>query len=132
MIIKDDTITFKSYPENYVKEKSGVKPNTVRWLTPHERDELQAAKEKLTRIRIVETPPKGAVPDAAIVMDSFTRELTDIHEVTSQREMGERKYLYVFSWKDVTPCTCPSCSGIEDASDGYAIKPRTTKGIKDV
>jgi len=42
MQIKDNTIIFKSTPDHWEKEHSGVKPNTVRYLNADEWDEFKA------------------------------------------------------------------------------------------
>lgn len=43
MRIKDNTIIFKSKPEHWIKEHSGLKPNTVRYLDVVEWDEYMLA-----------------------------------------------------------------------------------------
>jgi len=40
MTIKDNTIIFKSKPDHWEKEHSGVKPNTVRYLNADEWEEF--------------------------------------------------------------------------------------------
>jgi len=42
MQIKDNTIIFKSPPDHWEKEHSGLKSNTVRYLNADEWDELKA------------------------------------------------------------------------------------------
>ncbi len=85
MKIEGNTVIFRSTPSMYVKEESGVKPNTVRILDFCEVCTLLRTKGKIEYIRIEESGTER----------SFTRELTDI------TDMGEilGKSIFVFSWR---------------------------------
>ena len=84
MKIECDTIVFKSYPDRWQREKSGDKPNTVRWLT-HEESDIVNDIDRITRIVLVNT----------LTNERFTRIIHDrdfLGEVLGQ-------WLWVFSWQ---------------------------------
>ena len=74
-----NTICFKSIPENYVKEKSGVKNNTLRLVT----DETKFIFLKdCTHIKIVNTETQ----------ESFTREIRDLTYLDNY---------VIITWRDI-------------------------------
>jgi hypothetical protein len=87
MEIMGTCIVFKSNPENYLKEKYGSKPNTVRCLENTEWVELQDSMKKLKKIWIVNDDTG----------EHFERELTDITNwVVDELQDIE---VWIFSWK---------------------------------
>ena len=81
MKIVKDTITFKSHPEFFLKEKYGSKPNTARILPPMELHKFNSVSEHIGFIEIVNTDTG----------ESFKRELTDI---------SRYKDMVIFSWRN--------------------------------
>lgn len=81
MKICDKTIIFKSTPDNWIKEKSGVKANTVRYLDAYEWDEVK--DRKIQNIQIVNTETH----------QTFTREISDI-TIANIKKVP----VWVFSW----------------------------------
>ena len=77
------TIEFKSTEDNYSKEASGKKNNTVRYLSPEEGKEVMDNRFNIKYIRI----------KCVDGIQSFLRELTDITTV----EMTTPN-VYIFSW----------------------------------
>jgi len=67
MMNQNNTIHFKSIPENYEKEKDGRKPNTLRTLQSY--TEHLFSEETEPKIIIIENSETGAF---------FTRQITDI------------------------------------------------------
>ena len=89
MRIQDKTIIFKSLPEHWQKEHSGIKPNTVRHLDADEYEALVRADVEY--IKIVNT----------VTHEAFTREIEDI----TCGIVGKMP-VWVFSWghyADVEP-----------------------------
>ena len=84
------TIEFKSIKSNYVKEQSGIKPNTVRVLNPEEQASFKFIWEQINYIKITYSPYNG---------QCFVRRLIDITEF----EIEELKpnMLYIFSWRQL-------------------------------
>ena len=78
-------IVFKSNPENYLKEKYGAKPNTVRILSNTEWCGFQDLLDKLKTIMIVNSDTG----------QSFERELRDITEWNINDDIE----VWIFSWK---------------------------------
>ena len=78
-------IVFKSNPENYLKEKYGAKPNTVRILSNTEWCDFQDSLKKLKTIMIVNSDTG----------QSFERELRDITEWNINDDIE----VWIFSWK---------------------------------
>ena len=81
------TIEFKSNSDNFEKEVSGIKPNTVRFLNDGETDLMEKCSEHIEYIRIVRNNEIGRI-------DSFVRKLTDI---TLFKIDGIK--FYIFSWE---------------------------------
>ena len=77
------TIEFKSTEDNYRKEASGEKSNTVRYLSSDEEKEVMDSCPNIKYIRI----------KCVDGNQSFVRELTDI---TMFELMGIKTY--IFSW----------------------------------
>ena len=77
---------FKSTPENYNKELSGVKNNTCRVLSQREIEELYS-EQGLDFIEIVNTETK----------QSFTRKLRDITKLVSTM-LPDGYRIYIFTW----------------------------------
>ena len=83
-----DTIIFKSNPEFYEKEQSGLKCNTVRVF---EDDELKILDE-------MDDYPKNIMIKNKVTRECFKRKVTDVTIV------GMWEPIYIFSWKDIL-CT---------------------------
>lgn len=80
MIIIGDVIQFKSIDRFFVKEKVGIKNNTVRMLDSNERDEFFDKLRYLKTIRITTSD----------LNEAFDREIQDVSFY------GE---LVIFTWK---------------------------------
>ncbi len=83
------TIEFKSEPEFYIKESSGIKNNTVRMVTATEDKEILSLRDNIKFIRIINT-------DDRISTDSFVRSLTDI---TRYNCKNISQVIYIFTWE---------------------------------
>ena len=93
MKIEDTTIEFKSTPDKFYTERSGLKSNTIRRISMwSELKEFEAfyqrylhnktiVHQELYRIRIINT----------LTREEFTRTITDITQFED---------LFVFSWMD--------------------------------
>ena len=83
MYIENDTIHFKSGEPYYTKEKSGIKNNTVRFISDEEHDIILDVINNLQYICITN-----------IMGDHFARTLSDItiFKVNSI-------IIYIFSWR---------------------------------
>lgn len=75
---KVSVIQFHSFASMYKKEKSGVKPNTVRWMNDTEANELNESNPEY--IEIVELLNPG---------EHFMRKLTDVTRFND---------IIIFSW----------------------------------
>ncbi len=82
------TIEFKSKPEFYIKESSGIKNNTVRFITDDEDKKILSIFDDIKYIRIVNT-------DDRISTDSFVRTLTDITRYVCKDNL---QIIYIFTW----------------------------------
>ena len=74
-------IIFRSNPENYLKEKSGKKPNTVRFTDDWKKYSVWSVYDRATHIKIIHTENPNRI---------FTRKLTD---KTTYKDLA------IFSWK---------------------------------
>ena len=81
MYIENNTIFFKSFPQHYLKEKRGIKPNTMRIMSDSE--------DKLIQI----SPINYIYIEDSCDGDSFVRALTDITRFTHDNII-----YYIFSW----------------------------------
>jgi hypothetical protein len=63
----DEIVGFKSYPEFYMKEKKGIKPNTVRLVDVDDKRFQKLRNGEYSRIRIINTQTK----------EYFEREIID-------------------------------------------------------
>ena len=72
-----NAVVFRSIPENYEKEKSGAKPNTVRKITLDSIGEIGAVK------------PTHIIVENTLTSDLFIRKLTDV---------TQWKEITIFSW----------------------------------
>jgi len=88
MRIEGSTIIFKSDEWFYLKEKHGVKPNTVRVLNVDEYNKIM--KTGLKKIRIVHKQN----PE-----EYFEREITDISDISPIVGACGGKFIFIFSWK---------------------------------
>jgi len=79
----DLVIVFKSTKDNYKKESSYAKRNTVRIVDESEDIDINACKNELKYIEIVNTKTG----------DTILRKLTDI-----TRFVNEGTVIYIFSW----------------------------------
>jgi hypothetical protein len=88
MYIENDTIHFKSDEPYYIKEKSGIKKNTVRYIPINEIAEkiIPVGMHNIINICITNSMTK----------ESFTRKLTDIS--TMNIKTGISIVFYIFSW----------------------------------
>ena len=84
MEIKGDTIVFKSTGINYMKEKSGVKLNTVRIVSDEEHNIIQKNINYISHILIKKV-------DSDMY---FKRKLSDISILKAQGVI-----IYIFSWR---------------------------------
>jgi len=80
------TIEFKSLHVNYIKEASGIKPNTVRIVDVEEDAEIQRNIKNINYIRISDT-------DTTICKSSFVAEIKDITKFSTHGLI-----IYIFSW----------------------------------
>jgi len=80
------TIEFKSLPEFYDKEVSGIKSNTVRVTDAEEDAEIQRNIKSIKYIRISNT-------DTTMCKSSFVATLKDITKFQSHGLI-----IYIFSW----------------------------------
>lgn len=85
MEITGNTIIFKSSPRCFLKERYGIKPNTVRIIPEQEKENFDKKFHTLEYIEIV-----NADTDKRI-----RRELTDI----SYHDFGNGAIVYIFSWE---------------------------------
>ncbi len=83
------TIEFKSEPEFYIKESSGIKNNTVRMVNAEEDKKILSVLDDIKFIRIVNT-------DNRISTDSFVRTLTDITRYVCK---DIYQIVYIFTWE---------------------------------
>ena len=98
MKINNNLIVFKSHPGPFVDERDGIKPNTVRLLTPVEAEQVEEKWGCIDFIIIKKSTGE----------EQFKRVLRNISDVTES--MGEQfknqifpNRLYVFSWDIDTP-----------------------------
>lgn len=84
MEIKGNTICFKSDRVYYIKEESGLKPNTIRQL---DAEEKIVFLNNLCRIKLIK------------IVCSENEQLHFIRELSDISFMGE---WIIFSWKDAT------------------------------
>lgn len=77
-------IEFKSTPEEYVKEESGIKSNTVRIMDIYDFADTLEQKDEIKYIKVTNTKTG----------ETFMRGLTDI----STYESGVVQ-MFIFSWK---------------------------------
>jgi len=108
MKIKDNTIIFKSKPEHWDKEHSGVNPNTIRYLNADEWQEFQAGDVQY--ISIVNTENGH----------TFHRKLMDV-----SCAVIEGQPVFVFSWdhekfveKDYVTCLRKRTQVLREVNDG--------------
>lgn len=83
------TIQFKSEPDFFDKEHSGIKNNTVRFVTKEEDKKILSIIDNIKYIRITNT-------DNRICTTSFTRSLTDITRYVNPQDL---KVIYIFTWE---------------------------------
>lgn len=83
------TIEFKSEPEFFDKEQSGVKNNTVRLVTNTEDKKILSMLDDIKYIRIVNT-------NDIMYTSSFVRTLTDITRCVNPNDL---KIIYIFTWE---------------------------------
>ncbi|MHC1571566.1 MAG: hypothetical protein ACXQTL_02220 [Methanosarcinales archaeon] len=88
MKIEGDTVIFKSEPQYFYKEESGLKRNTVKILNTAEHKTLLMAQP--SRIRIVNTCEP---------QEYFEHELTDLSNISTLFEVCEDRFVFVFSWR---------------------------------
>lgn len=80
-------IGFKSIPKYYIKEMSGLKPNTVRKLSVDEQAQFDAVEHKIVEVKITNTD----------TMNYFRREITDIS--TFPLELPYTGVMHIISWE---------------------------------
>lgn len=108
MKIKNNTIIFKSNPEHWTKEHSGLKPNTVRYLNAEEWEEYFVSN----------------VPYISIINNmtgqTFTRNITDV-----TCAVIEMQPVFIFSWdhekfveKDYVTCLRKGTQVLREGNDG--------------
>jgi hypothetical protein len=82
-------IEFKSTPDMFEKEESGVKNNTVRFVNKDEDKEILAIISNIKSIRIINT-------NNIMCEISFVRIITDITRYINPDDL---KILYIFTWR---------------------------------
>ena len=82
-------IEFKSIPDIFDKERSGIKNNTVRFVNEDEDKEILAIINNIKSIRIINT-------NNIICDTSFVRTITDITRYVNPDDL---KILYIFTWR---------------------------------
>ena len=82
-------IEFKSIPDVFDKEQSGIKNNTIRFVNKDEDKEILAIINNIKSIRIINT-------NDIICETSFTRIITDITRYVNPDDF---KILYIFTWR---------------------------------
>ena len=82
-------IEFKSEPDIFEKEQSGIKKNTVRFVNKDEDKEILAIINNIKSIRIIKK-------DDIICETSFVRTITDI---TRYLNSDDLKVIYIFTWR---------------------------------
>lgn len=106
------TVEFKSTPENYKKEKSGLKPNTLRKIDQND-DRFITLRDKgkidykFIDIKIINTRTGK----------SFEREITDYTEydgyaIISWKHIDSIKDFGTIRIYDKKKCTCDKCMGL--------------------
>ncbi len=99
MEIENDTIIFKSAHTHWVKEKSGSKPNTVRYIPLPEVHQYMIQLDEINGKMFV-TPQEIEVKKIRIINtatgDVFERELTDV--TFAEVNMMPA---FIFSWQPV-------------------------------
>jgi hypothetical protein len=118
MYIENDTIHFKSDEPYYTKEKSGIKNNTVRFISDEEHDIILDTIDNLKYISIFSCIKKDAIRGLFVdnfkyipiqkiigkkdcfIKDRFIRELTDISIIKKNIDDYRLEYylIYIFSW----------------------------------
>ena len=88
MYIENDIIHFKSDEPYYTKEKSGIKNNTVRFVSDEEHDIILDVIDNLKYISVHKSGKQ------------FIRELTDISIIKKNIDDNFLQYdlIYIFSW----------------------------------
>ncbi|MCZ7362873.1 MAG: hypothetical protein O8C58_06020 [Candidatus Methanoperedens sp.] len=87
MKIEGNTIIFKSLPEFFHKEKTGLKCNTIRtFIKVSEFKEFEAFKEAFDKL-----PNKQIQIINTVTSESFIRRLTDISPFEEH---------FIFSWRE--------------------------------
>ena len=89
-ILNKNCIVFKSNPGNYLKEKYGCKPNTVRQIEGQEWVDFNNALKNLTLIRMINSDTG----------ETFERKLTDIHQHFIKDFGRDDIEIWIFSWKN--------------------------------
>lgn len=85
-------VSFKSIKENYDKEKSGVKPNTVRVVDNSDSRFYGTKSYKIIRIVLADNPE-----------EFFEREIQDITFYTNKHPEFT---VCIISWKHKEDCKC--------------------------
>lgn len=88
-MILTTTIEFKSVPEIYEKEASGIKNNTVRFVNAEEDKKILSVIKDIKFIRIVNT-------DNKICTSCFVRSITDITRYINPKDLA---IIYIFTWE---------------------------------
>ena len=82
-------IEFKSTPDMFEKEQSGIKNNTVRFVNKDEDKKILATIGNIKSIRIINTKD-------IMCENSFVRTITDITRYVNPDDL---KIIYIFTWK---------------------------------
>lgn len=110
MKIEDNIITFKSLPAYFNIEKNGIKNNTVRIVTPEEKEQVKEFLESnwpsSVFIQIINSETQ----------EGFYREIRDVSHMNEQtiveikgvkRELGYT--ILIFTWDENVPVCCSVC-----------------------
>lgn len=82
-------IEFKSTPDMFDKEQSGIKNNTVRFVNIDEDKEILAIINNIKNIRIINT-------NDLMCNNSFVRTIIDITRYVNPDDL---KIVYIFTWR---------------------------------
>ena len=82
-------IEFKSTPDIFDKEQSGIKNNTVCFVNEDEDKEILAIMNNIKDIRIINT-------NDVMCNNSFMRTITDITRYVNPDDL---KIVYIFTWR---------------------------------
>lgn len=100
MKIEDDIITFKSLPAYFNIEKNGIKNNTVRIVTPEEKEQIREFLKSNWPYSVFICITNSETQEI------FYREIRDVSHIEDSRING---VVMIFTWNEEVPACCSVC-----------------------